>query len=132
MSREPPDAMAVRGRLRARPHPIAERGVLRGLQHLGITSGRDGLLYVSARYDAARPAPLVLAFHGAGGGAIEGIQLLRDAADAGGALLVAPDSRAGTWDAIRGRFGADCFSTPFIDIPFSYLGMSGFYSTYGL
>lgn len=31
-----------------------------------------------------------------------------------------------------GRFGADCFSTPFMDIPFSYLGMSEFYSTSGL
>ena len=31
-----------------------------------------------------------------------------------------------------GRFGADCLSTPFMDIPFSYPSMSEFYSTSGL
>jgi predicted esterase len=51
--------------------------------------------------------PLLVLLHGAGG---SGAGILRRlgtvAADAGIAVL-APDSRGSTWDAIRGRFGAD-------------------------
>lgn len=45
--------------------------VTRGLQNLGLSQSRkDGVLYVPASYDPGRPAPLVLALHGAGANGI--------------------------------------------------------------
>jgi phospholipase/carboxylesterase len=73
---------------------------------LGLGSGRDGLLYVPRRYDPARPAPLAVMLHGAGRDA----QRMRSTfplADEFGLVIVAPDSRGKTWDAIEGRIGPD-------------------------
>lgn len=78
-----------------------------GLQPLNLGQKRDGLLYVPANYDAARPAPMALMFHGAGGRAGHGLDLLRSFADEVGLLLLAPDSRGMTWDVIRGGYGPD-------------------------
>jgi phospholipase/carboxylesterase len=72
---------------------------------LGIGKDRDGLLWIPEK--AARPLPLMLLLHGAGG---RGAGLFRRiesfAADAGVAVL-APDSRGATWDVIRDEFGVD-------------------------
>jgi phospholipase/carboxylesterase len=70
------------------------------------TGGRDGLLIVPAGYQPAKPAPLVVLLHGAGGRARRVIGVL-DGADGAGVIVLAPESRGPTWDAIRGRFGPD-------------------------
>jgi predicted esterase len=99
---------AGEGRLRARPGHFtgAEPGPA-GLHPLGLATGRDGLVYVPADLPPGRPAPLAVMLHGAGGNAQHGMALLRAVADAAGLILLAPDSRAGTWDVIRGGFGPD-------------------------
>jgi len=107
--RSAPGADTVRpapGRLVARPAPPTERPIV-GKSSLGLATGRDGLLYVPASYDAAEPAPLVLMLHGAGQSAEIGIRPFLELADAAGAILVAPDSRGGTWDFLYGPYGAD-------------------------
>jgi phospholipase/carboxylesterase len=68
---------------------------------------RDALLYVPAGYDPARPAPLVLSLHGAGGNAEGSLYPLRDLADRAGLIVLAPASRGRTWDVLLGGFGPD-------------------------
>lgn len=109
------DAAVMHGRLLARPRPPQEippvdtAPVRPGMHALGLAGadGRDGLLYVPAGYDAARPAPLVLFLHGAGGSARGGIAPLLPLADAAGLLVLAPDARLTTWDIIMGSYGPD-------------------------
>jgi phospholipase/carboxylesterase len=45
--------------------------------------------------------------HGAGGSGQRSLHLVMDAADAAGCAVLAPDSRARTWDAVPGQFGPD-------------------------
>lgn len=85
------------GRLAARPG-VPTGSVNPGLTTIGTAAARDGLLYVPASYDPSRPAPLLLALHGAGGTAAGPIQFLGPAADTYGLLLVAVDSLGSTWD----------------------------------
>lgn len=82
-----------------------------GESSLGLEAGRDGLLYVPERYDAAKPAPLLVLLHGAGGQASDWRSVFPIA---GGRDLVvlALDSRGTTWDRVRGDFGVD---TAFMD-----------------
>lgn len=107
--RSAPSADTVRaapGRLVARPTPPTQRPAI-GKSALGLAAGRDGLLFVPASYDPTRPAPLVLMLHGAGQSAEIGIRPFLPLADAAGAILLAPDSRGGTWDFLYGPYGAD-------------------------
>jgi phospholipase/carboxylesterase len=69
--------------------------------------GRDGLLYVPASYSASKPAPLVLMLHGATGSARGALRPFRELADDAGLVLLAPESRGTTWDAIRGIYDVD-------------------------
>src|ERR671933_1415921 len=95
------------GRLRARPVQVTGAAPV-GLQPLMLGAARDSCLYVPATYRAARPVPLVLLLHGAGGHARQGLDLLRSLADAAGLLLLAPASRDRTWDLlVRRRYGPD-------------------------
>lgn len=114
MPRDSEDApaghIAGAGRLRARPSlPPPEAGEGRpGETALDLGGGgRGGLLYVPPSYDPARPAPLAVMLHGAGGTGVHGLGLLRAQADAAGLILLAPASRRQTWDAIGGQFGPD-------------------------
>jgi len=114
MPRDSEDAqgghIAGAGRLRAHPSPApAQIGEGRpGETALNLGGGgRGALLYVPPSYDPARPAPLALMLHGAGGNAAHGLGLLRAQADAAGLILLAPASRRQTWDAIGGQFGPD-------------------------
>ncbi len=104
---EPP--VAEEGHIGARPvvAPRPTGAAQPGLHRLGITSGRDGLIYVPSGYRADQPTPLVVLLHGAGGNAQHGISLLQSLADANNLLLLAPESRAGTWDVIVSDYGPD-------------------------
>src|SRR6478672_1258542 len=75
-----------------------------GIYPLGLASGRDGLLYIPTSYDANTPAPLALLLHGAGRNSSELMTPMRPLADTSGLVLVAPDARGVTWDAIGGAF----------------------------
>src|SRR5688572_14065609 len=100
-------ALPARGRLTARPGTPTGT-IAPGEQPLGITTdGRDGLLYVPAGYSPSTPAPLVVMLHGAGGSARGALRPFRELADDAGIVLLAPESRGPTWDAIRSDYGAD-------------------------
>src|SRR4028119_295117 len=76
---------SMNGRLLARPtQPTGTASV--GLQPLGLSTKRDGLLYVPKNYQASRPAPLVVMLHGAGGDARGGLTPFRNLADATGLI----------------------------------------------
>jgi phospholipase/carboxylesterase len=73
---------------------------------LGDSTGRDGLLIVPSNYRPDTPAPLLVVLHGASGSARR-VTGLFTVADELGVILLAPESRDRTWDAIRGEFGPD-------------------------
>ena len=100
-------ALPTGGRLTARPG-TPTGSVTPGEQPLSLgKDGRDGLLYVPTGYAATTPAPLVLMLHGATGSARGALRPFRDLADDAGLVLLAPESRGTTWDAIRGDYGVD-------------------------
>jgi phospholipase/carboxylesterase len=104
----PAPADPEEGELAARPLAAPQVATVQtGLQPLGITERRDGLIYVPTGYSAHRPAALVLLLHGAGGSAQHGISLLQSLADTANLILVAPDSRGSTWDVIMSDYGPD-------------------------
>jgi predicted esterase len=97
-------------RLLARPHPPADphAGPGAGLHTLALGGRRDSYLFVPESYNPARPAPLALLLHGAGGHAHDGLRMLLHLADHAGLILVAPASAGPTWDIIAGRrYGPD-------------------------
>ncbi|HEX2554811.1 MAG TPA: phospholipase [Microvirga sp.] len=99
---------AARGLLAARPAGGPKRRpATRGLAALGLGGARDAVLHVPQRYEPARPAPLLVLLHGAGGGGRQLVDLFIEAAEARGVLILSPDSRGRTWDVILGGFGAD-------------------------
>ena len=91
--------------LRARPHKPTT-SIAPGEHALGLGGGRDGVLVIPRGYSPDKPAPLVVMLHGAGGAA-QRIAARFPMAGEFGAVLLVPDSRAATWDAIRGSFGSD-------------------------
>ena len=99
-------AAARKGRLTARP-----RGRVRGTPAPGLRAlagnGRDALLYVPGGDRPARRRTLVLTLHGAGGSPRNGIGPLLPLADEAGLILLAPKSRAATWDVVREGYGPD-------------------------
>lgn len=84
------------------PPPLAE-----GEVRLGLSEGRDAVMYAPPRLRGGGPAPLVVFLHGAGGGAPRVPLLLRDLADAHGLVVLAPESRGATWDLTSGAPGPD-------------------------
>jgi phospholipase/carboxylesterase len=109
---------AAGARITARPRKPT-RTLAAGLHPLGLGSGqRDGLCYIPKSLDATKPAPMILALHGATQdsrfmeGRTEGI------AEALGTALLVPDSRDYTWDGIQGAFDAD---TVFIEKSMNWL-----------
>ncbi|WP_245872807.1 alpha/beta hydrolase [Deinococcus planocerae] len=93
--------------LTARPGGVTQMPSERGLQPLSLGDRRDGLLYVPTTHPLPGPRPLLVLLHGAGGEASHSIAAFTAAAEARGLLLLAPDSRGGTWDVILGGYGPD-------------------------
>jgi len=92
-------------RLTARPgQPVASPTL--GRSQLDLGGVRDGFLYVPTSYTSDTPMPLLVAMHGAGGGGHEW-SLYDAVAESRGMIVLAPDSRAATWDLSLGGFGAD-------------------------
>jgi predicted esterase len=112
------DGSAAEGRLRARPAAptVAPIAIAPGEHRLGLAKGRDGTLYIPKRISPQRPAPLLLMLHGAGSSA-ERVRFTFALAEELGIVVVAPDSRRGTWDGIGGIFGPD---VAFIDSALQY------------
>ena len=92
-------------RLTARPIEDATTTLKSGAIGLG-SNGRDGIIQMPTTPKPG-PQPLLLFLHGA---TQDGARMLRrvgPAADEACIVLVCPDSRDVTWDAIRGGFGDD-------------------------
>lgn len=93
------------GRLSAAIRPPTQQ-IAPGEHPLGLGEARDGLLIVPRNYKPGTPAPLAVMLHGAGARARR-IASLFAAANDFGVIMLVPESRNATWDAIRGRFGPD-------------------------
>ena len=94
------------GRLRVRV-TAPTQSIEPGLYPLGLGGSRDGLFYVPTSYRPTEAAPIALLLHGAGRSASEMVTPIRPFADTTGLVLVAPDSRGSTWDAINGDYFDD-------------------------
>jgi len=93
------------GRLTAR----LREGVTTSLKSgpLGLnTLGRDGVIQMPSTMPAGK-MPLLIFLHGATQNGARMLQRIGPAADQLGIAVVAPDSRNGTWDAIRNEFDED-------------------------
>jgi len=97
------------GRLKARPNnATAKNSFVAGVQPLALDNRKDGFIYVPKNYKPSRPVALALMLHGAGGQAEHGLSLLRNYADDNNIILIAPASRAASWDIISSNiFGPD-------------------------
>jgi predicted esterase len=92
-------------RLKARPG-VPSAALEPGRHALPSRDGRGGILYVPKGYDPKTPTALALMLHGAGNSS-EGMEFLFAPADQYRVIVVAPDSRDLTWDAVSGEFGPD-------------------------
>ena len=92
-------------RLSARPGVPTTTPTL-GSSQLGLGGVRDGFLYVPTTYTGDTPLPLFVALHGSGGGGHQWASY-DGRAEARGMIVLAPDSRAVTWDVALGGFGPD-------------------------
>jgi phospholipase/carboxylesterase len=90
--------MSDAARLRARPDAVADSGA---------APGDRALLHVPPGARAGVPAALLVLLHGAGGSAAATLELVRAAADAANAIVLAPQSAGRTWDMIERGFGPD-------------------------
>jgi len=93
------------GRLTARAQPNVTTSVERRTT-LGLGGDRDAILQLPAKA-AAAPLPLLVLLHGATGSGEGMLRRVADAVDNAGVAVLAPDSRDGTWDGIRGQYGRD-------------------------
>ena len=94
------------GRLQARPQ--AQRTSLSpGPHQLVFESGLDeGMIYVPHGVDSSQLLPLAVMLHGGGGTSIT-MESTVPLAEEFGVVLLVPDARARTWDAVVGSFGPD-------------------------
>jgi phospholipase/carboxylesterase len=97
-------AAADDGRLSARPRPGVTTSLKSGA--LGLDSDRDGVIQMPSAPPPG-PLPLLVFLHGATQRGAGMLRRIGPAADQAGVIVVAPDSRDTTWDAIRGGFAAD-------------------------
>jgi phospholipase/carboxylesterase len=85
--------------------PFTGPGLPEGVGALGLDPARDGL--VRCPPDVGALVPLFVLLHGAGGTAEQGLALGARRPEAAGAVLLAPQSRAATWDMMAGGWGPD-------------------------
>lgn len=78
-----------------------------GMHALELGGVGEAFVYAPQGYRPEQPAPLALLCHGAGGNAQAGFAPLLSLADESGIVLLAPSSRASTWDIITGAYGPD-------------------------
>lgn len=97
---------AREGRLLSQPQPVTEPAAT-GLIPLKTQHGRDALLYIPNTCSVHSHMPLVVALHGAGGQARNGIDLFKDQSEDAGFILLAPHSKGSTWDFVLGGYGPD-------------------------
>ena len=103
-----PGSPASDGHLLSRPPKEAPRSrPRRAPSRIGLDRGRDGVIYLPPGLTG--PAPLFVLLHGATGSAagITGRTGAFTLADELKMVILAPESRERTWDAIRGQFGPD-------------------------
>jgi phospholipase/carboxylesterase len=94
-------------RLKSRPGK-PKLTIAQGLHRCKLDTGaRDSWINVPKSLDAKKPAPLLLALHGATQGHDVMINRLAAFSETTGAALLAPDSRGMSWDGIRGDFDVD-------------------------
>jgi phospholipase/carboxylesterase len=77
-----------------------------GTHRLGLGRSRDGLLYVPKGIDPRALSPLLVMMHGAGNQA-RAMQFTFPLAEEFRVVVLAPDSRGTTWDAILGMAGVE-------------------------
>jgi len=94
------------GRLSARPRTPAD-SIGPGTHRLSVGGTRETTLLVPSSYRATKPAPFILALHGATMTSDSALEANRDAAERHGIIVLAPSSRGVSWDAIREDFGVD-------------------------
>ena len=101
------------GRLHARPGLLRQLEHARhaplaaGLHQINFSDGRTARLYVPSPDEAARPLPLLLLLHGAGGRQGGADHLALAHAMRHGQLLLIPDAAGISWDVLRGGYGDD-------------------------
>ncbi|HUR00831.1 MAG TPA: hypothetical protein VM166_15375 [Gemmatimonadaceae bacterium] len=93
-------------RLKSRPGTPTRSAAI-GLQALGLSSGRDGLLYVPASAQTSQNNPLMVLLHGAGGNPSNWFGSYGARADASGIVMLAVASREPTWHSAISGAGAD-------------------------
>jgi predicted esterase len=96
----------VTGRLSARPQ--AQRTTLSpGATLLGREAGRDdGIIYVPHGIDPTQALPFAVMMHGSGGTSLR-MEFTVPQAEEYHVVLLLPNSRKLSWDAVVGPFGAD-------------------------
>jgi phospholipase/carboxylesterase len=96
------------GRLIARPHePLTSGNLSLGEPtKLGLDRDRDALLYLP-KSAGKSPLPLLLFLHGATQSADDMFWYFDSAPDETGVIILAPNARETTWDAIGDSFGPD-------------------------
>jgi phospholipase/carboxylesterase len=92
--------------LSARPRRDVTADLESGPLGLG-TGGRDGFIQLPIAAPSERGVPLLVFLHGATQNGAGMLRRIGPAASELGVAVLAPDSRATTWDAIRGDFGED-------------------------
>ena len=101
------------------PGSATQTTLAAGRHALGLASGRDAIVYVPERGGDA-PSALIVLLHGAGGSGEGILDHLAPAIEGSGAVVLAVDSRASTWDAIRAMQGGP------LDVVASRPELSGF------
>lgn len=104
-SRMSDSAFARNGKLTARPRD-GVKTTATGQSALGLESQRDAILYIPQNASESS-LPLLVMLHGATQSAEDMFWYLGTTPDETGVVVLAPNSRDTTWDAIGGSFGTD-------------------------
>lgn len=100
-------SVAATARLKARPGTPTQAPLPAGIHVLGLDRARDAYLYVPNGLDPSKPAPLIVMFHGKTQPANETLGEWKRVAARRKCLVLAPHSRALTWNVDNGPGGPD-------------------------